>query len=1599
MSIFSIKSPPVVADAKPYVAKQSTHEESGKEEDDKKGLKSQLHGQVESLNASLLVLRAPLALDTLSPTAQAQREVHTHAQVDKKVSHLLSQEKKAAAEETKKEQKSKELSVKISALKPSTRLGADRPKRSAACERLLQTYADRAGSKDEKSNLRAKKADPAVSYIRASGEPEKKRPIIESRHVKVLPPIEITIDRQESDTSLTDRLAGSSSTYFGKQTQQKQLVERKKANLADKADAVVPYIPARVKGLPPITLNIDSPLEKLGDMITSTASMQLRWAMFKTRVVAAPLHAANAVVGFVVSRVIESSKQQTQIHLRRALVGATLADAGIKKLAQVHPFISKNTQLVKKSTNLVQSLKLANQSVREFQLQQGTDAVKTWVKKKMPAVVSFVRKWNQAEQRMAIEIEECYGIPQKETRQFQEDIFEIATTAAFVGAGKGLSAARKAMMPAKSLSAPATEAGKWAISGIITPKGSIVASTVKTASERAILALGDGAIVLTRQATLSKTLKIADVATPFFTSRPKQIASGMQATAFNVRNKIASSMKNIIPFNATTTTASKALSIKDRITANIAQSSQARLSSGYRLFNPQIKPQKPWRNYTPYEPMTPSSMPHPNTAIAKSFHRRIESLVIHGQSYRLQMICTRFKCGTWSFFLEKITLPATSAISLPRTAIAIRSSLLEIAKNKFNASALIIQLDPRILEALNEVGYQIMKQSPHYAGELTALNALARMPAYKRWFHAAILGSRVELPKKAQKLGLSFKDYSDRLFSASQLTTRGSLHHINHIDPNHALISAIRALTNTPDRVPTLTFNLEKISSQMPNFKPLLRNFDEIAILKYLFNSLITLLFKDAHTKSVKMVLGKSKETVVVFRSTFDHNGALKDTFSQVQAFAHGRKLVFQDVTFPKQMRETLTNTHNVSHVIFATHAVGGHGIVLNCLYSLKAKQLQEILSHVNKIKGKKLQVILTGCLQGKRLPNQDQSLAEELFGRLKGEVEITASAGSSIALFDLERVRFFEKFEKEVILPDVRFFERFEKEVTVRTGRISFQDLFFRLRKGLKVHCYDSGFLRLLASYTRSSSQVLEKDLILVQCISGSFKNPLFLSPETAQHLSLKNLSLKKRLMVDKDGQIVASATAMRYIDAMKVIKIPAGQYVEMIEGIPLIANRTGLIMKGVPKKAVLEYCLYDMDPLWPSVTVPWPLPEGTKLADFDDLSAMYGTKNPKGLQAPSFEGALSAKPLKRRVKKTKEQPLVDKKIQVLVSSRRPAEESVVVIESGYDPSGVLRPIDEKVARLSQGRNLIYHRGVDSVNAIKKIMNVYEVSHILLRAHGNPSRIYFDRYGTTAEVLADALRKECLVQDKVAKVFLESCSTAAVPEGGESSFAHMLNNFLGDRAAVIAAKDPVYPVYTQMTKGNVSFYGRSDKAYYHLPSLFFRPEITYRIGRIDNSREYRTLLAGNRIVSNGQDQYFSEPPKIFKGAVPQELIFIQYHQTKSPPNKWFIGIEDAKGLKNLADIRTKLNITDVNYVTVTKIPAGDYIAVLKGFVTSQEKPIIRDIRTSSIKQNYFYDFDPRWESMTLPWSPSYETSDNWDALVEKALNGKVSRPILCLKS
>ncbi|MCX6991399.1 MAG: hypothetical protein NTX49_10140 [Chlamydiae bacterium] len=370
--------------------------------------------------------------------------------------------------------------------------------------------------------------------------------------------------------------------------------------------------------------------------------------------------------------------------------------------------------------------------------------------------------------------------------------------------------------------------------------------------------------------------------------------------------------------------------------------------------------------------------------------------------------------------------------------------------------------------------------------------------------------------------------------------------------------------------------------------------------------------------------------------------------------------------------------------------------------------------------------------------------------------------------------------------------------------------------------------------------------------------------------------------------------------------------------------------------------------------------------------------------------------KPLTGRVSLTSTRPL----IPVV----RSTEETVVVVQSTWDTSGAFRiPITQRLKQFAKGRNLVY-REVDSAQGVAEAMQVSgNVSHVLVRAHGNPRAVHFDPRGTKAEELAYLLRKASYIAGRRAQLFLEACSTAAEPLDGSPSLAHKVDGFLRERVSIVAARSAVIPNFTRMKPGSVQFYGEigRDQLNRAIPDHLRYPELTFRIGRINNSEIYKKLIRGERIPSDSRLLHFSEPPKIFSGVIPRDLVFVQYHIGHQPFNTWFVSAEDAKALTTMDAIRRQTVLSDsaapFTHMTVTRIPAGETINALRGNVTSEGK-WDTTVRLGQTTQHYFYDFDPKWEKATLPWPCSSEGLDNFDALLKAATESRDPRRTLSLR-
>ena len=1333
-----------------------------------------------------------------------------------------------------------------------------------------------------------------------------------------------------------------------------------------------------VKVLPSIQLNLDVPT--IDSLTDRQAGGRLECSMALTRVVAAPIHATGHVVS-----------------------------ATIKKLREDSPLVDAMA-------------KGAGTAVR---------AAKDWVKEEIPGSTGFVRDFRSNLSRLPGDIEEEYGIPQEKTRQWIEDTSAIATTAAFAGAGKVLQVAGKSMLATPPMQIPVNSA-PWTISGIVTPSKRLLSPAIASSSERAMVALSDGVVVLTRpfrKGTRQVTTESLTVAPPKALPPPRRLLPAPPKVATE----------------ATVQAAAPVATTRDWVVSNIAASKASHASAAYQAFDravsaaalarasPPVVPtnsgtprirQRPLRNHTPYEPIEPSRIPTRDTAQPTTFHRRVETVPADGHLYDVELACMRHECGTWSLFAQKFTPhnpQALTTASSGRVLAKVRSALIYVARDHLDAPAVVLQWNPEVLVGLADVAEGAAKRTVHYAGEKPAIETLTPIGSLQRLGKAAI-GASLDIPGRALPLDHHLPG-NDKAFKSDALGYAGHFFvdestGTRPISITDSLLTTVISLTRKERAVPTLTFDFRKVrsakapASPVTDLEPVPRE-GAVTITPtnaaprgaIPTNSLFGRASLIESARPVSSGMQSAGETVVIFKSTLDHNGALAESFTeQAKVLAKGRNLHMQEVTVEGEMISTLRKIDRVSHVLIRGHGCE-LGFALNPLYGIDASEIADVLGHAHFTTEGRPEVMLEACSMGKRPPSGFLSPAEELYGLLNGRVSVIAAndiMSSMLTQTTPGSIRFFAQNGDSL-----QTIER-----TVRVGRIPNHDNYNQLAEGNSIYFRNGQAVR-FAVTPEVFTGVLPQDLIVVQAFNETGSDPFFLSAEKAQGLTRHG-----PLVVDSYGRHVTSASLLPSIKHMKVIRIPAGEIVNVLTGAPellpqLFGSTHMHSSLGIDlRPGAQQHYFYDIDPRWPSVMVQWPLAPNTNLSDFESLSSGFNTEFSRDkIIQPALEGhdqfqqATAAGTIgPSRGVPTNSAPMVEK-TRPISSGMKPAGETVVVIESAYDNTGAFTlPITTWVEQLARGRNLVYRRHVESIEEIRAAMQLNgNVSHVLVRAHGNPRAVHFGSNGTKPEALAYALNKECLVEGRRAEVFLEACSTAAKPSDGSESFAVRLSARLGDRASVVAARAPVIPNYTQMKPGSVQFYGEHDPYLMNcaIPNNLRRSELTFRIGRMNNSETYTKLIRRERIPSASKYLHFTETPKVFSGVTPRDLVFVQYHNGL-PSNTWFISADDAMVLTTMDAIRRQTvlseSIAPFTHMTVTRIPAGENINTLRGNVIAEGK-WDTTVHRSGIMQYYFYDFDPKWESVTFAWPCSAEGLDNFDALVTKAVESKVTSPTLSLRS
>jgi hypothetical protein len=343
------------------------------------------------------------------------------------------------------------------------------------------------------------------------------------------------------------------------------------------------------------------------------------------------------------------------------------------------------------------------------------------------------------------------------------------------------------------------------------------------------------------------------------------------------------------------------------------------------------------------------------------------------------------------------------------------------------------------------------------------------------------------------------------------------------------------------------------------------------------------------------------------------------------------------------------------------------------------------------------------------------------------------------------------------------------------------------------------------------------------------------------------------------------------------------------------------------------------------------------------------------------------------------------------MISGMKPAGESVVVVQSVYDCNRALQvPIQDKLQQFAKGRNCVF-KEVSSVQGVVDVLQHQgNVSHLLIRAHGNSYMIYLNAFGTRPEALAHALTQGCFTAYKQAQVFLEACCTAQKPLDGSLSFASKLDVYSGDKLSIIAGKGRIIPRFSEMKPGSIQFYGPRAK---DEPKGAYRPEVTVRLGRIDHSENYNTLFKGGGIFSGSKFLQFAQLPKVFSGVVGKDLFFVHYHLGPKPSYDWFISASDVKAL---TAGQGACSLEPYTHMTVTKIPAGETINTLRGQVMAEGR-WDRSRHLGETTRYYFYDFNPKWQHVTLDRLSSFEGIESFDAVLNRATKSQ-ERPVLSLR-
>lgn len=321
-----------------------------------------------------------------------------------------------------------------------------------------------------------------------------------------------------------------------------------------------------------------------------------------------------------------------------------------------------------------------------------------------------------------------------------------------------------------------------------------------------------------------------------------------------------------------------------------------------------------------------------------------------------------------------------------------------------------------------------------------------------------------------------------------------------------------------------------------------------------------------------------------------------------------------------------------------------------------------------------------------------------------------------------------------------------------------------------------------------------------------------------------------------------------------------------------------------------------------------------------------------------------------------------------------------VLYVEALHDRTNSFRhSVVPEVEKLAEGGQLV-QATISSAQELRTLIQRTEgITDLFIRAHGDPTTIYLNPYGTKASAFAQGWPLHNFVPG--ARVTLEACSTALKPSDGSLSFAEELQTMVGSRATVVAAAAPIVGSFTKVKSGHVLLHGVTGV------------DETVRMNRISNQELYRTLRRGELVPSLEGFTKLRGNVVEFNGVLPDDLIMVQYHRGTLRPT-WFVSAKEANGLSTLEELTKHFGMipgAELTHVSVTRVPKGDFAKLMRGMTSTTDRWTGK--MYAGVGEQYFFgDFDEAWPTVTRPLSaPPLSNFRDFDALATARTSRQVS--------